>query len=155
MLASWKKSYDQHRQHVKKQRHYFAKKVQLVNVMFFPITMNWCESQTIKKAEPRRIDEFELWCWRRLLRVPWTARDPTSLSQRKLVLNFIGMTDVEAETPILWSPDAKKWLIWKDPEAGKDWRREEKRMAEDECLDGITDWIYMSLSKFWELVMDR
>ena len=68
---------------------------------------------------------------------------------------FIGRTDAEAETPILWPLDAKNWLIGKDPDAGKDWRREEKGMTEDEMIDGIIDWMDMSLSKFWELVMDR
>ena len=69
----WKKSYDQPRQHIKKQRHYFTK-VHLVKAMVFPAVMYGCESWTIKKAEHRRIDAFELWCWRRLLRVLWTAR---------------------------------------------------------------------------------
>ena len=74
MLASWKKSYDQPRQHIKKQRHYFAKKGPSVKAMVFPVVMYVYDSWTIKKAEHRRIDAFKLWCWRRLLRVPWTAR---------------------------------------------------------------------------------
>ena len=73
MLAPWKKSYDQTRQHIKKQRHYFANKG-LVKAMVFPLVVYGCESWTIKKAERQRIDAFVLWCWRRLLRVPWTAR---------------------------------------------------------------------------------
>ena len=68
---------------------------------------------------------------------------------------FIGKTDVEAETLILWPPDVKNWLIWKDPDAGKDWGQEEKGMTEDETVDGITDSMNMSLSKLQELVMDR
>ena len=74
MLTPWKESYDQLRQHIKKQRHYFAYKVHLVKAMVFPVVMYESESWTIKKAECQRIDAFELWCWRRLLRVPWTAR---------------------------------------------------------------------------------
>ncbi|XDA71805.1 hypothetical protein R6Z07M_002081 [Ovis aries] len=83
MFAPWNKSYDQPRQHIKKQRHYFSQKnrditfptkVHLVKAMVFPVVMYGCESWTVKKAECRRIDAFELWCWRRLLRVPWTAR---------------------------------------------------------------------------------
>ena len=76
MLTSWKESYDQPRQHIKKQRHYFVNKgpsSQGLTVVF-PVVMCGCESWTIKKAECWRIDAFELWCWRRLLRVPWTAR---------------------------------------------------------------------------------
>ena len=74
MLAPWKKSYDQPRQHIKKQRHYFDNKFGLVKAMVFPVVIYGCESWTIKKAEHRRIDAFELCCWRRPLRVPWTAR---------------------------------------------------------------------------------
>ena len=69
-LTLWKESYDQHRQHIKKQRHYFANKACLVKAMVFPVVMYGGESWTVKKAEHRRIDAFELWCWRRLLRVP-------------------------------------------------------------------------------------
>ena len=74
MLAPWKKSYDQPRQHIKKQRHYFTNKGPSVKAMVFPVVMYECESWTMKKAERRKIDTFELWCWRRLLRVPWIAR---------------------------------------------------------------------------------
>ena len=75
MLTPWKESYDQPRQHTEKQRHYFANKgLRLVKAMVFPVVMYGCESWTIKKAERGRIDAFELWCWRRLLRVPCTAR---------------------------------------------------------------------------------
>ena len=73
-LTPWKESYDQPRQHIKKQRHYFINKCRLVKAMVFPVVMYGYESWTVKKAESRRIDAFELWCWRRLLRVPWTAR---------------------------------------------------------------------------------
>ena len=68
---------------------------------------------------------------------------------------FIGRTDVETETPILWPPDVQNWLIRKDPDAGKDWRQEDKGTTEDEMVDGITDSMDMSVSKFQELVMDR
>ena len=72
--CSLEENYDQPRQHTEKQRHYFADKVQKVKAMVFPVVMYGCESWIIKKAERQRIDAFELWCWRRLLRVPWTAR---------------------------------------------------------------------------------
>ena len=80
MLTPWKESYDQTRQNIEKQRHYFANKVHLVKAMVFPVVMYECESWTIKKAKHERIDAFELWCFRRLLRVPWTQGDPTSPS---------------------------------------------------------------------------
>ena len=74
MFAPWKKSYDKPRQHIKKQRHPFVTKVCIVKAMVFPVVMYGCDSWTIKKAESRRTDAFELWCWRKFLRVPWTAR---------------------------------------------------------------------------------
>ena len=73
-LTPWKESYDQPRQHIKSRDITLSKKVHLVKAMVFPVVMYGCESRTIKKAEHQRIDAFELWCWRRLLRVPWTAR---------------------------------------------------------------------------------
>ena len=88
-------------------------KVHLVKAMVFPVVMYGCESWTIKKAECRRIDGFELWCWRRLLRVPWTARRSKQSILKSTHQStyqswvFTGRTDVDAETPILWPPDAK------------------------------------------------
>ena len=84
-------------------------KVQLVKAMVFPVVMYGCESWTIKKAECRGIDGFELWCWRRLLRVPWTARrsNQSILKEIDPEYSLAGLTDVEAETPILWPPDGK------------------------------------------------
>ena len=73
-LTPWKENYDQPRQHIKKPRHYFVNKGPLVKAMAFPVVMYGCESWTIKKADRWQIDAFKLWCWRRLLRVPWTAR---------------------------------------------------------------------------------
>ena len=93
-------------------------KVRLVKAMVLPVVMYGCESWTVKKAEHPRIDAFELQCWRRLLRVPWTARrsNQSILKETK----FIGRTDVEAEAPVLWPPDVNSQLIGKDTDAGKD-----------------------------------
>ena len=84
MLATWKKSYDQPRQHTKKQRHYFAKKGPSIKAMVFLVVTYGGESWTIKKVEHRRIDAFELWCWRRFLRVPWTALRSNQSILRKI-----------------------------------------------------------------------
>ena len=100
--------------------------------MVFPVVVYGCESWTIKKAEHWRIDAYELWCWKRFLRVSCTARR-SNQSTLKESWVFIRRTDVEAETPVLRPPDVKNWLIWKDPGAGKDWRWE-KGMTEDEML---------------------
>ena len=93
--------------------------------MVFPVVIYGCESWTIEKAENQRIDAFEMWFWRRLLRVPWTARSSVI---------FIGRTNVEAEAPILWPPDVKSQLIGKDTDAGKDRGQEEKGVIEDEMV---------------------
>ena len=110
-------------------------KVHLVKAMVFSVVMYGCESWTIKKAEHWRIDAFELWCWSKLLRVPWTAkRSNQSILKEISPEYFIGRTDAEAEVPMLWPPDVKNWPTGKDPDAGKDWRREEKGVIEDEMV---------------------
>ena len=113
----------------------FSTEFHLVKAMVFPVVMYGCESWTIKKAEHWRIDAFELWCWRRLLRVPWTARRSNPVHPKwDQSWVFIERTEAETETPILWPPDAKSWLIGKAPDAGKDWGQEEKGMTEDEMV---------------------
>ena len=98
-------------------------KVHLVKAMVFPVVMYECESWTIKKAEPQRIYAFELWCWRRLFRIPLDSKEIQPVSPKgNQSWIFIGRTDAEAETPILWPPDGKKWLTGKDPDAGKVWK---------------------------------
>ena len=95
-------------------------KVRLVKAMVFPVVMYGCESCTIKKAACRRIDAFELWCWRRLLRVPWTARRCNQSILKEISPGYsLEELDAEAETAILWPPDANNWLTGKDPDAGK------------------------------------
>ena len=130
MLTPWKKSYDQSKQHIKKQRHYFANKVSSSQAMVFPVVMYGCESWTVKKAKRRRIDVFELWCWRRLLRVPWTARRCNQSILKEISPGC--SLDAKAETPVLWPPHAMSWLIGKDPDAGRDWGQEEKGTTQDE-----------------------
>ena len=99
---------NQPKQHIKKQRHYFATKVHLVKAMVFPVVMYGCESWTLKKAERRRIDAFELWCWRRLFESPLDCKEIQPVHPKGDQSQvFIGKTDVEAETPILWPPDAE------------------------------------------------
>ena len=109
-------------------------KVRLVKAMVFPVVMHQCESWIIKKAEHQRIDAFELWWWRRLEN-PLDCKEiqPVHPKGNQSWL-FIGRTDAEPETPILWPPDVKGWFIWKGPDAGKEWGQEEKGMAEDELV---------------------
>ena len=102
-------------------------KVCLVKAMAFPVVIYVCESQTIKKAEHWKIDAFELWCWRRFLRVPWTARRSNQSVLKEINPKYSLMLKPH-------SPHAKSRLIGKDPDAGKDWRQEEKGMTEDEMV---------------------
>ena len=86
-------------------------KVHLVKAMLFPVIMYGCESWTVKKAERRRIDAFEVWCWRRLLRVPWAARRSNQSILKEISPGCSLETDAKAETPILWPPDVKSSFI--------------------------------------------
>ena len=110
-------------------------KVRLVNAMIFPVVIYGCECWTIKKVERRRIDAFELWCWRRLLRVPWTARrsNKSILKEISPGCSLKGLM-LKLKLPVVWPPDVKGWLIWKDPDAGKDWGQEDKGTTEDEMV---------------------
>ena len=98
-------------------------KIHIVKAVVFPVVTYGCESWTIKEGECQRIDAFELWCWRTLLRVPWTARRSSQSILKEINRSciFIGVTDAEPEAPILWLPEGN-WLIKKDADVGKDWR---------------------------------
>ena len=157
LLAPWKKSYDQPSQHSKKQRHYFTNKGLSSQSYGFYSSHVWMWELDSKESwTPKN------WCfWTVVLEK--TLESPLDCKEIEPVHPkgnqswiFIGRTDAEAETPILWPPYAKNWLIWKDPDAGKDWEQEEKGMAEDEMV-GWHHWLSMdmSLSKLRELVMDR
>ena len=151
MLAPWKKSYDKLRQRVKKQRHYFANKgngfssghvwMWELNYKESWAPKNWCFwTVVLEKALESPLDCKEIQPVHPKWDQSWV---------------FTGRTDAEAETPILWPPDVKNWLIGKDPDAEKDWGQEEKGRQRMRWLDGITDPMHMGLSKLQALVMDR
>ena len=130
-LAPWKKSYDKPRKHIKKQRYYFADKGPSSQTMVFPVVMYGCESQTIKKAVHWIIDAFELWCWRRLLRVPWTARRSNQSILKEISPEFsleglMLKLKLQYSGHLLWRIDSfKKTLMLGEIEGRKrrEWRR--------------------------------
>ena len=123
-------------------------KVCLGKAMVFPVVMYGCESWTIKKVESRRIDAFEL-VLEKTLESPLDCKEIQRVYPKgNQSWIFIGRTDVEAETPILWPPDVKNWLIGKYPNAGKDWRQEKKGTMENEMvgLASLTQWTWVRAS---------
>ena len=100
--------------------------------MIFPVVMYGCESWTVRKVEHQRTDAFELWCWRTLESLLDYREIQPIHSKGDQPWDFFGRNDAKAETPILWPPHAKSWLIERDPDPGRDWGQEEKGTTDDE-----------------------
>ena len=134
-----------------KSRHYLPTKAHLVKAIAFPVVMYGCESWTVKKAEHWKIDAFELQCWRRLLRVPWSARRSNQAILKEISpgCSLEGLM-LKLKSPILWPLDAKKWLTGKDPDAGRDWGQEEKGMTKNEMASPTRwTWVWVNSGSWW------
>ena len=151
-LTPWKKSYDQTRQHVKKQRYYFTNNG-LIKAMVFPVVMYGCESWTVKKAERRKSDPFELWCWKRLLRVPWTARrsNQSILKEISPECSLEGlMLKLKLNTLATWCEELNHWKrpwCWEWFKAGRE--------GDDRGWDGWMasptqwTWVWVNSGSWW------
>ena len=157
MLAPWKKSYDKPKQHVKKQRHYFADKGPSsqsygfsgshVHMWDLDLKEGWAPKNWYFPTVVRK---------QKTLESPLDSKEIIPVNPKgKQSWTFLGRTDDEAEAPILWPPDVKSWLIGKYLDAGEDWGQEEKGVTEDEIVWCITDSMDFSLFKLWEIVKDR
>ena len=141
MLTPSKESYDQLRQHIKKKRRYFANKGLSNQGYGFSSSHVWMWELDYKESWAPKNWSFRTVVLEKTLESPWDCKKIQPVHpQGDQSWVFIGGTDVEAETPLLWPPDAKSWLIWKDPDVGKDWKQEEKGMTEDEVV-GWGHWL--------------
>ena len=135
MLTPWKKTYDKPRQHIKKQRHYFANKGLNSQSYGFSSSHVWMWELDYKESWATKNWCFWTMVLEKTLESPWDYKEIQPVHPKgNQSWIFIRRTDTEAETPILWPPDAKNWLIWKDPDAGKDWTLEEKGTIEAEMV---------------------
>ena len=156
MLAPWKKSYDQPRQHIKEQRHYFANKGPSSQSYGFSSSHVWMWELDHKEGWALKNWFFWTVLLEKPLETPLDCKEIQPVNpEGSQSWIFIWRTDAEAEAPIFWLPDANSWLIGKDPDAGQDWRQEEKDTIEDKTVGWHYNSMDRSLSKVQEMVKDR